>query len=179
MGECVELLSGMLSRLVAAMQTHMPGSSSSSSSSRGVPGLEKAPLGIASLAQLTSVLLGAASAWLPCSSSSSGSGGRESVPASNSADDAGKVMAADLTAGRELWAPHAVQLTAALEAITRAAVAANTVATLWRPFKDAAGVQRAQAQYREAVFSSVCGLCVSADLRTPGVLLEVGAAAGP
>lgn len=35
MGECVGLLPGMLSRLVAAMQTHMPGSSSSSSSSRG------------------------------------------------------------------------------------------------------------------------------------------------
>jgi hypothetical protein len=88
--ECFKHLPGMLKRLLTAMHAHIPGSSSkttirssknlsnSANSSSSSPELETTPHGLAVLAQLTGLLLGAAGGWLP---SSSGSGRSSRVQA--------------------------------------------------------------------------------------------------
>jgi hypothetical protein len=169
MEACLGHLPGMLNRLMAAIQTHTPGSSSSSSSGKAIPSLETAPAGIATLAQVTGMLLGAAGGWLPHSSSSSGSSQSRTASA----------PVADPQAVAQLWKPHAVQLTAALESFTRAAAASRTVDVLMQPYVEMTGVQRVQARYREAVLSSTCGLCFPPGSITPtGILLRLAKAAG-
>jgi hypothetical protein len=189
--ECLGHLPGMLERLLAAMHAHMPGSSttggsctgsscsnnlSGSSSSSGMHtrfvDWESTTLGMAHLAQLSSMLLGAAGGWLPYSTSVAFSSREEFQAHTAAAARANEY----LEPAEQLWKPHALQVTAVLEALTRAAAgaaAAGKASPLMQQFYDAAGVQREQARYWEAVLSSTCRLCIAANHAGSGVLLQV------